>query len=91
MEVLAYTPMWSQAHPAGIEAAQVITDLGPGDLGTVCFVTSGSEVVEAAIKFSRQYHAAPGRTSAHQGDQPPAGVSRDDGGCVVGHRPVRDP
>ncbi len=56
MEQLAYSPVWSAAHPAAVEAAVLITELAPGDLDTVFFVSSGSEAVESAIKFARQYH-----------------------------------
>ncbi len=60
MEELAYTPSWAATHPPAIEAARLITELAPGDLDAVFFVSSGSEAVESAIKFARQYHAARG-------------------------------
>ncbi len=56
MEQLAYAPVWSAAHPSAIEAATLIAELAPGELDTVFFVSSGSEAVESAIKFARQYH-----------------------------------
>ena len=59
-EQLAYIPSWSATNPATIEAATLITDLAPADLDRVFFVSSGSEAVEAGIKFARQYHAARG-------------------------------
>lgn len=59
-EQLAYIPSWSATNPATIEAATLITDLAPADLDRVFFVSSGSEAIEAAIKFARQYHAARG-------------------------------
>lgn len=65
MEQLAYWTNWSAAHPAAVEAATLIAGLAPGDLERVFFVNSGSEAVESAIKFSRQYHLSqgePGRT-----------------------------
>ena len=61
METLAYSPVWSTAHPAAIEAATLIADLAPGDLSTVFFVSSGSEAVESAMKFARQYHRSQGQ------------------------------
>ena len=64
-EQLAYIPSWSATSPRTIEAAKLIAELAPGDLDSVFFVSSGSEAVEAAIKFARQYHNArgnPGRT-----------------------------
>ena len=56
MELLAYTPSWSATHPTAIDAAKLITSLAPGDLDTVFFVSSGSEAVDSALKFARQYH-----------------------------------
>lgn len=60
MEQLAYWTNWSAAHPASVEAATLIAGLAPGDLETVFFVNSGSEAVESAIKFARQYHVSQG-------------------------------
>ncbi len=61
MEPLAYATNWSAAHPASIEAASLIAGLAPGDLDAVFFVSSGSEAVESAIKFARQYHRSQGQ------------------------------
>lgn len=58
MESLPYWSNWSTAHPAAVEAATLIAELAPGDLDMVFFVNSGSEAVESAIKFARQYHRA---------------------------------
>lgn len=60
MEVLAYATNWSAAHPSAIEAAELIASLAPGDLDYVFFVNSGSEAVESAIKFCRQYQRSRG-------------------------------
>jgi len=62
METLAYSPVWSSAHPAAIEAATLIAGLAPSDLDVVFFVNSGSEAVESAIKFTRQYFASQGQS-----------------------------
>jgi adenosylmethionine-8-amino-7-oxononanoate aminotransferase len=61
MEQLAYWTNWSAAHPASVEAATLIAELAPGDLETVFFVSSGSEAVESAIKFVRQFHVSQGQ------------------------------
>lgn len=61
MEQLAYWTNWSAAHPASVEAATLIAELAPGDLERVFFVNSGSEAVESAIKFARQYHVSQGQ------------------------------
>lgn len=60
MEQLAYTPSWAATHPAAIEASKLIVSLAPGDLDAVFWVSSGSEAVESAIKFARQYHRSQG-------------------------------
>ncbi|WP_028921808.1 aspartate aminotransferase family protein [Pseudonocardia acaciae] len=57
---LGYATNWGTAHPPSIEAAELIADLAPGDLGTTFFVNSGSEAVETALKFARQYHRGRG-------------------------------
>ena len=50
------------AHPsrwrneAAEEAAQLISEMTPGDLNYVWFVSGGSEANESAIKLSRQYY-----------------------------------
>lgn len=65
METLPYATNWGAAHPPAVEAASIIAELAPGDLESVFFVNSGSEAVESAVKFARQYHRAcgnPGRT-----------------------------
>lgn len=62
MRTLAYATNWSAVHPASIGAAKLIADLAPGDLDIVFFVNSGSEAVESAIKFARQYHRSRGDT-----------------------------
>ena len=63
METLHFWPNWSAAHPAAVEAATTIAGLAPGDLDVVFFVNSGSEAVESAIKFARQYHRSRGEGS----------------------------
>jgi adenosylmethionine-8-amino-7-oxononanoate aminotransferase len=61
MESLAYWTNWSATHPAAAEAAELIAGLAPGDLDVVFFVNSGSEAVESAVKFARQYHRSKGQ------------------------------
>ena len=58
---LGFASNWGSAHLPAIEAAELIADLAPGDLGTTFFVNSGSEAVETALKFARQYHRATGQ------------------------------
>ncbi len=66
METLAYTTNWGFAHPPAIEAATMISEVAPGDLSEVFFVSSGSEAVESALKFARNYHLARGDTDRHK-------------------------
>ena len=58
MKTLAFMPSWSATTPVTMEACNLIASLAPGDLDVVFLVSSGSEAVESAIKFSRQYHSA---------------------------------
>ncbi len=62
MEQLSYTPTWAAVHPTAVDAAKLIASLAPGDLDTVFFVSSGSEAVDSALKFARQYHRNRGNT-----------------------------
>ena len=60
MDMLAFSTNWGFAHPPAIEAAEMIAGFAPGDLSETFFVSSGSEAVESAIKFARNYHLARG-------------------------------
>ncbi len=60
MEKLAFYSTWGFAHPPAIDAASLIADRTPGDLDEIFFVNSGSEAVESATKFARNYHMARG-------------------------------
>ncbi len=64
-EKLAFYPLWTHAHPKGIELAARLATGAPGDLNRVFFTSGGSEAVESAIKLSRQYFkhiGKPGKT-----------------------------
>jgi adenosylmethionine-8-amino-7-oxononanoate aminotransferase len=61
LETLSYATNWSAAHPPSVEAAALIAELAPGDLNVVFFVNSGSEAMESAIKFAREYHQGQGQ------------------------------
>jgi adenosylmethionine-8-amino-7-oxononanoate aminotransferase len=60
METLAFYPNWGFANEPAAAAATMIAQEAPGDLDEVFFVSSGSEAVEAAIKFARNYHLSQG-------------------------------
>jgi adenosylmethionine-8-amino-7-oxononanoate aminotransferase len=60
MRELPFAINWTFAHPRSIELAAAVSELTPGDLNRVFFVSGGSEAVEAAWKLARQYHAARG-------------------------------
>ena len=66
MDRIAYFPNWGWSNPATAEAAAMIADRAPGDLDHVFFVNSGSEAVESAIKFARNYHFARGDTGRYK-------------------------
>lgn len=61
MADLAFFPVWTYAHEPAIELADRLAALAPGDLNRVFLTGSGSEAVESAWKFARQYFAAIGQ------------------------------
>jgi len=60
MERMAFYPNWGFTHEPVSKAASMIAAVAPGDLEDVFFVSSGSEAVESALKFARNYHVANG-------------------------------
>jgi len=60
MERLAFYPNWGFTHEPVSTAAEMIAAVAPGDLDDVFFVSSGSEAVESAMKFARNFHLANG-------------------------------
>ena len=58
---LAYFPLWSYAHPAGIELAERLSGYTPGDLNRVFFTSGGGEAVESAWKLAKQYFKLVGK------------------------------
>jgi adenosylmethionine-8-amino-7-oxononanoate aminotransferase len=63
---LAYFPQWGYAHTPGIDLANRLSDLTPGDLNRVFFTTGGSEAVESAWKLARQYFKVTGEPSRYK-------------------------
>jgi adenosylmethionine-8-amino-7-oxononanoate aminotransferase len=63
---LAYFPQWGYAHTPGIELANRLAGLTPGDLNRVFFTTGGSEAVESAWKLARQYFKVTGEPSRYK-------------------------
>jgi adenosylmethionine-8-amino-7-oxononanoate aminotransferase len=57
---LPYYPIWGHAHPPAIELAAEVASLAPEGFGRVFFTSGGSEAVETAWKFARQYATARG-------------------------------
>jgi adenosylmethionine-8-amino-7-oxononanoate aminotransferase len=66
MGTLGYFPLWSHAHPAGIELAERLTDAAPGDLNKVFLTVSGGESVETAWKLAKQYFKLVGKPTKHK-------------------------
>jgi adenosylmethionine-8-amino-7-oxononanoate aminotransferase len=66
MGTLGYFPLWSHAHPAGVELAERLTDAAPGDLNKVFLTVSGGESVETAWKLAKQYFKLVGKPTKHK-------------------------
>ena len=60
MDSLAYFPNWGFANEPASRLSTMIAEEAPGDLDEVFFVSSGSEAVESALKFARNYHLSQG-------------------------------
>ena len=58
-ELPYFTPM-QFANPPAIKLAETLAEIAPKKINQFTFVSGGSEAVEAAIKFARQYHHARG-------------------------------
>jgi adenosylmethionine-8-amino-7-oxononanoate aminotransferase len=65
-ETLDYFPLWSYAHPPGIELAARLASLAPSDCNRVFFTTGGSDAVESAWKLVRQYFRVTGQAQRHK-------------------------
>ncbi|HEY8257921.1 MAG TPA: aspartate aminotransferase family protein [Gemmatimonadales bacterium] len=63
---LGYVSGAAFTHDAVEELAGEIANMSPGDLELVYPLTSGSEAVEAALKFARQYWVEAGRPAKHR-------------------------
>jgi adenosylmethionine-8-amino-7-oxononanoate aminotransferase len=66
MEKLAFYPNWGTTHEPVTRAATMIAEVAPGDLSDTFFVSSGSEAVESALKFARNFHVANGEDSRYK-------------------------
>lgn len=60
LDTLAFSPPMHGTNPVAVQLANLLAELAPGDLSAVKFQCGGSEVTEAAIKLSRQYHKLTG-------------------------------
>jgi adenosylmethionine-8-amino-7-oxononanoate aminotransferase len=60
LDTLAFSPPMHGTNPLAVQLANLLAELAPGDLSAVKFQTGGSEVTEAAIKLTRQYHKLTG-------------------------------
>jgi adenosylmethionine-8-amino-7-oxononanoate aminotransferase len=63
---LAFFPLWSYAHPSGIELAERVASLAPGELNRVFFTSGGGEAVESAWKLAKNYFKLTGKPNKHK-------------------------
>jgi len=63
---VAYVNGTTFTHQAVEELAAEVAALSPGDLNRVYPLSSGSEAVEAALKFARQYWVEAGKAGKHR-------------------------
>ena len=65
-ETLAYFPLWTHAHPAGLALADKLVSLAPDNIRRVFFTSGGSEAVESAWKLARSYFLLIGQPERHK-------------------------
>jgi hypothetical protein len=63
---LAFFPLATHAHPKAVELAERLAHATPGDLNRVHFTCGGSEGVESAWKFAKQYFRLKGQPGKHK-------------------------
>ncbi len=66
LDTLHFSPPMHGTNPVAIQLANLLAEVTPGDLSTVKFECSGSEVTEAAIKLARQYHRLTGNPGKYK-------------------------
>ncbi|MSR51852.1 MAG: aspartate aminotransferase family protein [Gemmataceae bacterium] len=66
LDTLHFSPPMHGTNPVAVQLANMIAEVAPGDLNTVKFECSGSEVNEAAIKLARQYHRLTGNPGKYK-------------------------
>src|ERR1700730_7476067 len=66
LDTLHFSPPMHGTNPVAIQLANLLAELAPGDLSAVKFQCGGSEVTEAAIKLSRQYHKLTGNPGKYK-------------------------
>lgn len=66
LDKLHFSPPMHGTNPIAIQLADIIRQISPGDLSVSKLECSGSEVTEAAIKFSRQYHRLTGNPGKYK-------------------------
>jgi adenosylmethionine-8-amino-7-oxononanoate aminotransferase len=66
LDSLCFSPPMHGTNPLAVQLATLLAELAPGDLSAVKFQCGGSEVTEAAIKLSRQYHRLTGNPGKYK-------------------------
>ncbi|HEV3006044.1 MAG TPA: aspartate aminotransferase family protein [Pirellulales bacterium] len=66
LDTLHFSPPMHGTNPVAIQLANLLAEVAPGDLNTVKLECAGSEVTEAAIKLSRQYHRLTGNPAKYK-------------------------
>ena len=63
LDVMSFAPPMHGTNTVALELVGLLCQITPGDLKTVKLLSGGSEAVEAALKFTLQYH----RQTGHPG------------------------
>ena len=66
MDVLHFSPAMHGTNALGIQLANRLAEIAPGDLSAAKLLCGGSEATEAAIKMVRQYHKLTGAATKYK-------------------------
>ncbi len=66
LDTLTFAPPMHGTSAPALELVRLLGEITPGDLKTIKLLSGGSEAIEAALKFTLQYHRQTGHPRKHK-------------------------